>query len=157
MKRPLFLAAAALCVTALPAFAEGDAEAGAKVFGKCRSCHTIADTDGNVIVKGGRTGPNLFGIVGATAASTDFRYTKSLQALNADGFVWDEEKIAEFATDPRGYLRAQGTDGKTRMTFKLKKGGADVAAYLATFGTPPAPADEGAQDPTEDAAPEATE
>ncbi len=142
MKRLSTALATVFCVTALPAFAEGDAEAGAKVFGKCRSCHTIADTDGNVIVKGGRTGPNLYGIVGATAGSADFRYTKSLMALNEAGFVWDEAKIAEFAADPRGYLKTQGTDGKTRMTFKLNKGGADVAAYLATFSAAPEAADE---------------
>ena len=27
-----------------------------------------------------------------------------------------------------------GGDNKTKMTFKLRKGGEDVAAYLATFG-----------------------
>ena len=39
------------------AFAEGDADKGAKEFNKCKSCHMIVADDGTEIVKGGRTGP----------------------------------------------------------------------------------------------------
>ena len=41
---------------AAPAFAGGDADKGAKVFKKCKSCHMIQDDAGNNIVKGGKTG-----------------------------------------------------------------------------------------------------
>ena len=39
--------------------------------------------------------------------------------------------------DPRGFLKSLGGSNKTKMTFKLRKGGADVAAFLATFGDVP--------------------
>ena len=119
---------------AAPAFAAGDADEGKSVFGKCKSCHTIAAPDGEVFVKGGRTGPNLYGIVGQTAGTGDFRYSKALGSAGENGLVWDEELIAAFVTDPRGFLKELGGDNKTKMTFKLRKGGEDVAAYLATFG-----------------------
>lgn len=131
MKRIMMMVAG--LVLATQAQAEGDIDAGKKAFGKCKSCHTVVSPEGDVLVKGGRTGPNLYGVVGSPAGSADFKYSKTFQALNETGLVWDEALIAEFVTDPRGFLKAQGTDGKTRMTFKLKKGGADVAAYLASL------------------------
>ncbi|HBB82182.1 MAG TPA: cytochrome C, partial [Sulfitobacter sp.] len=61
----------AICLGATPLWAEshasGDAEAGEKVFRKCKSCHMIQDDEGNDIQKGGRTGPNLYGIYNRVA------------------------------------------------------------------------------------------
>ena len=130
----LITATVACMAFAAPAFAAGDADKGKSVFGKCKSCHTIAAPDGEVFVKGGRTGPNLYGIVGQTAGTGDFRYSKALVSAGENGLVWDEELIAAFVVDPRGFLKELGGDNKTKMTFKLRKGGEDVAAYLATFG-----------------------
>ena len=130
----LIPAAIAAVTLATPGFAEGDAEAGKKVFGQCKSCHAIADPDGNVLVKGGRTGPNLYGVVGRASGAADFRYSKALISAGENGLVWDEASVAAFAANPRGVLKDLGGDSKTKMTFKLRKGGADVAAYLATFG-----------------------
>ena len=45
----------------------GDAEAGEREFRKCKSCHMIQDAEGEMIVRGGRTGPNLWGVVGRVA------------------------------------------------------------------------------------------
>lgn len=117
--------------------AEGDADAGRKAFGKCKSCHQVVSPEGEVLIKGGRTGPNLYGVIGREAAATDFKYSKTFKALAETGVIWDETSLAEFVKDPRGYLKAQGTDGKTRMTFKLKKGGEDVAAFLASLSPAP--------------------
>ncbi len=53
-------------VTAGSALAEGhasgDPAAGEKGFNKCKSCHSIITGDDETIVKGGKTGPNLFGL-----------------------------------------------------------------------------------------------
>lgn len=145
MKHLLTATVTCLALTS-PAFAAGDAEKGKSVFGKCKACHTIADPEGEVLVKGGRTGPNLYGMIGKTAGTGDFRYSKSLIAAGEAGVVWDEEQIAAFVADPRGYLKALGVSNKTKMTFKLRKGGEDVAAYLATFGAAPAAGEDAATD-----------
>lgn len=120
---------------AAPALA-GDAAVGEKEFAKCKSCHAIVGADGTVIVKGGKTGPNLFGVVGRPVASdADFKYGESILAAGAAGKVWDEASLAAYMTDPGAWLKeATGDSGaKSKMTFKLKAKGEDVAAYLATM------------------------
>ncbi len=117
------------------AHAAGDAAKGEKAFKKCKACHTIADGD-NVIVKGGKTGPNLFGVVGRQPGSYEgFKYSKSMIAFGETGVVWTEELIAQFVQDPKAFLKEHLGDAKakSKMTFKLKKGGEDVAAYLASL------------------------
>lgn len=42
----------------------GDPAAGAADFGMCKACHSIIAADGTDTVKGGKTGPNLFGVIG---------------------------------------------------------------------------------------------
>ncbi len=130
--KKLLTATLAIATLAAPAFAEGDAAKGEKAFKKCKACHTIAADDGTVIFKGGKTGPNLYGVIGRVAGSTDFKYGDGLQGAAEAGFVWTEEALTEFVTDPKDWLEEQGFEEKTKMTFKLKKGGEDVAAYLAS-------------------------
>lgn len=134
MKTLTALAALAL-LAAVPAHA-GDPAAGEKEFAKCRACHMIQDGD-NVIQRGGKTGPNLFGIIGRTAGtSADFNgYGDSLKEAGAKGLVWTEALIAEYVVDPKAFLEAQlGGKATSKMAFKLRKGGEDVAAYLASVG-----------------------
>ncbi|SDI56867.1 c-type cytochrome [Lutimaribacter saemankumensis] len=129
-----FLTAAALVAIAAPAFADGDAAKGENEFKKCKACHMIVADDGTEIVKGGRTGPNLYGVVGRVAGSVeDFRYGKGLEDAAAAGFVWTPEAIAEYVVDPKAWLGGQGFEAQSKMTFKLRKGGEDVAAYLASL------------------------
>ena len=123
---------AAVLALAAPAFAEGDVEAGEKGFKKCKACHTVESPDGEKIVKGGKTGPNLYGVIGRVAGSEDFKYASGLQAAAEAGFVWTEEALTAFITDPKEWLSDNGFDPKTKMTFKLKKGGEDIAAFLAS-------------------------
>ncbi|WP_380053174.1 c-type cytochrome [Falsihalocynthiibacter sp. SS001] len=126
---------AALCVTS-PALAEGDIEAGEQAFKKCKACHMIASED-EVLFKGGKTGPNLYGIIGRVMGSQEgFRYGSGLEAANEAGLTWDEEGLAQYVADPRAYVQeVTGDSGaKSKMTFKLKKGGEDVAAFLASVG-----------------------
>jgi cytochrome c len=119
---------------AAPAFA-GDPAAGEDTFKKCKACHSIVAPDGTEIQKGGRTGPNLYGVIGRGVASDpDFKYGESIAALGATGAVWDEAILAAYVADPAGYLKqALGDDAaKSKMSFKLASGGEDVAAYLAS-------------------------
>ncbi len=117
------------------AFASGDAAAGEDTFKRCKSCHGIVDGD-EVIVRGGRTGPNLFGIVGMTAGTIEgFRYGDSIVAAGEAGLVWTEETLAEYVSDPSAFLQSYLDDSSARgkMTFKLRSGGEDVAAYLESL------------------------
>ena len=117
-----------LAFTGTIAFAEGDPAKGEKVFRKCKSCHMITSED-EVFVKGGKTGPNLYGIIGRQAGSLEgFKYSKILAAKGEEGLKWDEKSLAEYTQDPTKFLGE-----RSKMTFKLKKGSEDVAAYLATF------------------------
>ena len=125
----------------VPAFAGGDVTAGQKVFNKCKSCHTISNGD-EVIVKGGKTGPNLYGVVGRQAGTYEgFSYYDSIVAAGQAGLVWDEEKIAQWVQNPKAFLRDYLDDPKAHsaMTFRVRKGGADVAAYLASVDPQPEP------------------
>ncbi len=132
-------ATAALFCLAAPALADGhasgDPAAGEKAFKQCKSCHMVADGD-NVIVKGGKTGPNLYGIAGRTAGTVDgFKYGASLVEAGEKGLVWDAENFAEYTKDPRGFLKTylDDTSAKSKMSFKLKKGAEDIYAYLESI------------------------
>jgi cytochrome c len=118
---------------AVPALAEGDAEKGKKGFNKCKACHTIVSDAGDTILKGGRTGPNLYGIAGRTAGTVEgFKYGASLVEAGEKGLVWNAESFAEYTKDPKGFLKTylDDTSAKSKMSFKLKKGSEDIYAYL---------------------------
>lgn len=119
---------------AAPAFAAGDAAKGEADFKKCKACHSILKDDGTEVVKGGKTGPNLFGVIGRVAGSTDFAYGDSLKAAGAAGVTWDEATLVTYLADPTAFLKDKTGDAaaKSKMTFKLAKGGEDIAAYLAS-------------------------
>ena len=146
--KSLNLAALALGLAAGPAFADGhasgDAAAGEDVFKKCRSCHAVIDADGETIKKGGKTGPNLYGIFGRQAgAQADFgkKYGKDIVAAGEAGLTWDEESFVAYVADPRGFLRTYLDDKKARskMSFKLKgeEDARNVWAYLVSVGPAP--------------------
>ena len=119
----------------LAAFAADPVILGDKTFKKCTACHAIIDGNGEVLRKGGKAGPNLYGVIGRTAGSAEFRYSKALKAAGATGLVWDEIELAAFILNPSAYLKETLEDKKARskMSYKLKKGGADVAAYLKSM------------------------
>ena len=113
----------------------GDIAKGEKKFKKCKSCHMIVDDSGRTIVKGGRNGPNLYGILGRTAGSIDgFKYGKSLATLGKSGFVWSEYEFVAYLADPKKYLADKLDDKKARskMSYKLKNeaDALNIWAYL---------------------------
>lgn len=135
MKTLALIAALGLSLAAAAPASAGDAGEGEKNFKKCKSCHSIYDGE-NMIYKGGKTGPDLFGVVGRTAGTFEgFKYGDDIVAAGEKGLVWTEELIAKYVEDPKAFLQEYLDDkgAKSKMSFKLKKGGDDVAAYLATF------------------------
>lgn len=132
-----------LGLCAAPLFADGhasgDAAKGEKIFKKCKSCHMIVSDDGEVIFKGGKTGPNLFGLNERQAGSYEgYKYGKSLVAAGEAGLAWSEAEFVSFVADPKKYLKTYLDDksAKSKMSFKLKKDAdaANVWAYLVSVG-----------------------
>ncbi len=96
---------------------------------------THYSADDTVSQKGGKIGPNLFGVVGRAVGSVpDVKYDEFTAALGAAGAVWDEANLAAYLADPGAWLKEASGDqsAKSNMTFKLAKGGEDMAACLAT-------------------------
>jgi cytochrome c len=115
-----FAATAAMTLAAGPAFAEGDAAKGEKVFKKCQACHNATEEKNKV-------GPHLVNIVGRKAASVEgYKYGDGLTAKAGEIDTWDEAELDAYLSDPKAYV------GKTKMAFKLGKAEdrADVIAYL---------------------------
>ncbi len=140
------LGAVSLVFIATGALAEdhvgGDPEKGAKVFKKCKACHSVGEGAKHKI------GPSLNNVIGRTAGTAaEFKYGPSMIAAGEMGLVWDEETIAAFVENPKKYLQAYLDDkkAKTKMTIKVKKeeDRANVAAYLATFSSEPEAEGEG--------------
>jgi len=108
--------AAALAAFSAPALADGDVEAGKKVFNKCKACHTLDEGKNKV-------GPSLFGVMGKPAAAVPgFKYSK---ALKESGLTWDEETIEKFLAKPKDLVPG------TRMAFAGLKKDDDIENVLA--------------------------
>lgn len=123
MRRLVFsmMMAAAATVPGV-ARAQGDAEAGQRVFNQCRACHTINE--------GGRNGvgPNLWGIVGRRAASIDgFRYSANMREVATGGHVWTVENLRAYITNPKAVVpRGSMSYAGLRNEAQLN----DLIAYL---------------------------
>ncbi|MFT4708528.1 MAG: cytochrome c2, partial [Ascidiaceihabitans sp.] len=113
-------------VVAVAAFDPALADAGKKVFKKCKSCHQLGDGAKN------RSGPILTGVVGKTAGAVDgFKYSKPMKAAAADGLIWTAAELDAFLKKPKAYMKG------TKMGFSgLKKEDDRVAIieYLKSFG-----------------------
>ncbi len=157
MKIAVVTAFAAMSMAASPAFAQGDIEAGQKLFNQCQTCHVVANEAGEVLAgRNAKTGPNLYGVIGRPAGTyPDFKYGDDMLAANAKGLVWDEATFLEYVQDPSKFLQTYLEDPKARgkMQFKVRK--PEDAANLYAFLTSLAPAADGAAAPAEGAAEEA--
>ena len=130
MSRFLKLAVFAGALAALPAATLGtaqaqDADAGEKVFRKCKACHAVGEGAGN------KVGPHLNDLFGRTAGAIgDFKYSNAMKAAGDGGLVWNDESIATYLINPKDMVKG------TKMAFaglKKDEDRADVIAYLKTF------------------------
>lgn len=112
---------AAIVMASSSAFAAGDAAKGAKVFKKCKACHTV---------KAGKhkVGPSLSGVVGRKAGSA--KGYKKYRGLKAADWSWDEKTLDEWLANPKKFAKKRSR--KSSMVFKLKKAKdrANVIAFL---------------------------
>ena len=111
-----------------PLLASASVEAGAKVFKKCASCHSINQGGKNNI------GPALWGVVNRKIGGIEgFKYSK---ALSAYGKNWSFEELNGFLHKPRKYIKG------TKMAFaglRKEKDRANVIAYMNSKSSSPAP------------------
>ncbi len=142
MFRTLTLVAAT--TLALPAFAQdstptGDVAEGEKAFRQCISCHVVENEAGETLAgKNAKTGPNLYGIIGRHFGKVeDFRYSDINQlASSVEDLVVTEEVFVTYVQDPTEYLReATGDNGRSKMTYKVRKeeDAINIYAYLASI------------------------
>ena len=138
-------AALGFALLAGPAFAAehatGDAEAGERVFAKCKACHSIINADGDPVVRGGQNGPNLYGVYDRVAGTQeDFasKYGDSIKAAGEAGLQWNEADFVTYVQDPGEFLEEYLDDSKARskMSFKLRgeEDAKNVWAYLVSVG-----------------------
>ncbi|PWE32277.1 cytochrome Cy [Maritimibacter sp. 55A14] len=101
--------------------ANGDPDAGKKVFRKCQACH-VADKEQN------RVGPHLVGVVGRDVASVEgFSYSDALSGVEG---AWTPEKLSAWLENPREF--ASGN----KMSFaglSDEQDRADVIAYIESL------------------------
>ncbi|MDF1727175.1 MAG: cytochrome C, partial [Sulfitobacter sp.] len=123
---PLKIAAVGFALIAGPAFAEshatGDAAEGESVFNKCKACHSIVDAEGETIVKGGRTGPNLYGVYMRQAGTEEEfgrKYGDALVEAGEAGLEWNEEEFVKYVADPRSYLQEYLDDRRARSKMSF--------------------------------------
>ena len=109
--------ALALLASAGAAHAQGDPAKGEKVFNKCKICHVL-DEETNKI------GPYLVGIFGRQAGSVE-SFKNYSDAMKNSGIVWDDEAIAAYVADPKGYVPGN------RMAFPGLKKEEDIQDLLA--------------------------
>jgi cytochrome c len=103
---------------------EGDANAGATVFNKCKICHN-ADTDQN------KVGPSLNGVIGRVAGThAGFTYSKAMIDAGKAGLQWDESSLRDYLHNPRAKVKG------TKMVFPGLKDDTEITnllAYLEQF------------------------
>ncbi|RBI84653.1 cytochrome C [Rhodosalinus halophilus] len=120
---------------AAPALAQdaGDPAEGENLFNRCKACHMIESPDGEMIQRGGRVGPNLYGVVGGPAAQVeDFRYGDGILEAAEMGLEWNQENFVAYTEDPQAFLREYtgNSSARSKMAFKLREGAVDIYAYL---------------------------
>jgi len=106
--------------------ASADAEAGRKVFNRCRACHKVEEGANGV-------GPHLHGVVGRDIAGVEgYRYSDALSGV--DG-VWTLDNLMEWLKAPNSF--APGN--KMAMAFPDPQDRINVITYLNEADGSPEP------------------
>ncbi len=100
---------------------------GAKLFKRCKACHTLTGKN--------KVGPTLKGVFGRKCGTiTSFKYGKGYKmACKQTPFVIDEAFLMEYLINPSKKLtKMVGQKVRSKMNFKLKKKDqrAAIVAYL---------------------------
>jgi cytochrome c len=114
---------ATLLSTALiasPALAQDAAAGGSQFKARCGACHSITPGQKAMLA------PNLSGVAGRKAGSTEFNYSPALKASN---LKWDKPSLDKFLAGPMKLVPG------TRMVISVPdaKQRADIVAYLSTL------------------------
>jgi len=109
----------------------GDAAKGERLFRDCSSCHQVGPGAEN------RVGPHLNDIFGrkAGAVDGDYRYSKGLARMGADGLIWTYDTLDAYIDNPKALV------SDTRMAYRGMKDAtdrADLLAYLRNYSASPA-------------------
>lgn len=127
MMKKITVIAVTILASAGPALAEGDVDAGEKVFRKCRACHLVGE-DATA-----RVGPvlnDMFGRVAGTNEEFAGRYSMGMVEAGENGLIWTEEILMEYLVKPRDYING------TKMAFAglpKEQERIDIIAYLKQF------------------------
>lgn len=113
----LLIAAAALVLSAtVPEAYAQDADAGKRVFNRCRACHAVEPGQNKV-------GPTLAGVIGRKAGAVEgFNYSG---AMKSSDVTWTEENLVKYLQDPKGFIPGN------RMVFPGLKDEEDLSNLIA--------------------------
>src|SRR5690349_10109217 len=125
--RPILPFALAALLNASAAFAsdaKGDAAAGEQLFmaSGCPACHGVTKEDN------AKVGPNLVGVVGRQAGTTQSLLGPS-DNMKKYGVIWSAETLDEFLVNPSA--KVPGTAMAGMLIDPQQR--ADVIAYLSTL------------------------
>jgi cytochrome c len=106
-----------------------EAQPGKAISSQCKACHTFDASKPK-----GPVGPNLHDVYGEKAGTQkEFKYSEAIQAANAKGLEWTDDKLVQYLADPKAFLTSvNGSELKNLMAFNLKDEGKrkDIVAFL---------------------------
>lgn len=110
------------------------AQADERLWANCRTCHAVTAPDGRVLARGGRSGPNLFGLAGRPlAGDSNFKlYSPELVSLRNSGRRWNEADFVAYLANPDQFLQtATGRPAaRSDMHVQMRQGGAALWAWI---------------------------
>jgi cytochrome c len=100
----------------------------------CRTCHAVIAPDGTERARGGRSGPNLFGIANRPlAGDSEYRfYSNELRQAGQRGLRWSEANFMAYLAEPTQFLRTAtgNANAESGMHVQLRSGAKQLYRYL---------------------------
>ena len=116
----IMLVFAGVLAISVPAYAQGDAAAGEKLFAHCAPCHSNKPGENKI-------GPSLAGAFGRKSGTEpSYNYSSAMKGANV---TWDEKTLDEYLQGPGKFVTG------TRMVYFVpdEKDRQDIIAYLRTL------------------------